>query len=138
MSDFVLDCSMTMAWCHKEEVTPRTEAVLASLNTKEAVVPNHWWLEVANVLATWERRRRINDDQIARFLDFLSGLPIVVDDRTAEMALGETFALARRWGLTAYDAAYLELARREGCPLASLDEPLNKAAVGLGIALYQG
>ena len=55
MSEFVLDCSMTMAWCHRQEATPHTDAVLASLKASEAVVPNHWPLEVANVLATWER-----------------------------------------------------------------------------------
>ncbi|MEN6451767.1 MAG: type II toxin-antitoxin system VapC family toxin [Thermoguttaceae bacterium] len=138
MSDFILDCSMTMAWCHREETSPRTNAVLACLMTKEALVPNHWWLEVANVLATWERRGRIDGGQITRLLDFLNGLPIVVDDRTAEAALGETLSLALKWRLSTYDAAYLELALREGIPLASLDEALKRAAAEMGIALFQG
>ena len=37
-------------------------------------------------------------------------------------------ALARRRGLAVYDAAYLELARREGAPLATLDTALATAA----------
>ena len=56
MSRFVLDCSMAMAWYLEDEASPRADAVLASLEDQEAVVPNHWPLEVANVLATCERK----------------------------------------------------------------------------------
>jgi predicted nucleic acid-binding protein len=38
--------------------------------------------------------------------------------------------------LSAYDAAYLELAMREGLPLATLDERLNNAATVSGIAIF--
>ena len=68
----------------------------------------------------------------------LDGLPIVIDDQTAKNAFGEMLTLARTHRLTAYDAAYLELALRTGCPLASLDAPLNETAAGLGIALFEG
>ena len=138
MTDFVLDCSMTMAWCFEDEATPRTKAVLASLQAQAAVVPSHWPLEVANALTNSERRGRIVASEIGPFLEILGDLPISIDDQTAENALGETLTLARTWRLSAYDAAYLELALREGCPLASLDAPLNEAAAGLGIAIFQG
>jgi predicted nucleic acid-binding protein len=36
-----------------------------------------------------------------------------------------------------YDAAYLDLALREGSQLASLDAALQKAAVKSGVALFQ-
>jgi predicted nucleic acid-binding protein len=138
VSRFVLDCSMTMAWCFEDETTPRTDAVLATIEFGEAVVPAHWRLEVANALVVAERRKRVLPARVREFANFVSRLPIDIDDETAEKALGDTLALARKCGLTAYDAAYLELAMREGCPLASLDEPLNEAAAGLGVALYQG
>ena len=56
----------------------------------------------------------------------------------ASKAFGDILTLARTHRLTAYDAAYLELALRTGCPLASLDDPLNGIAAGLGIALFTG
>jgi predicted nucleic acid-binding protein len=43
--------------------------------------------------------------------------------------------LARTYHLSAYDAAYLELAIREGLPLATLDDDLHRAAAGAGVAL---
>lgn len=138
MTRFVLDCSMTMSWCLQDETSLRADAVLVTLEAQEAVVPSHWPLEVANVLAVCERRGRVTAARIAEFLSFLGSLPIAVDDRTAENAFGEVLTLARRHRLTAYDAAYLELALRKGCPLASLDDSLNGVAAGLGIALFTG
>ena len=138
MNRFILDCSVTMTWCFEDETTSRTEALLVGLKSQGAMVPGHWSLEVANALANAERRKRITPEKIARFLANLNDLPIEIDGQTATRALGEVLALARTHRLSAYDAAYLELALRKGCPLASLDEPLNEAATGLGIALFNG
>lgn len=138
MTRFVLDCSVTMAWCFEDETDPRAPSVLAALAVHEALVPGHWPLEVANVLAGAERRGRTTAARIARFMDILDRLPIIIDDQTAKKALGDVFMLARAHQLTAYDAAYLELALRTGCPLASLDASLNKTAARLGVALFEG
>ena len=133
MNRFVLDCSMTMAWCFEDEADPRADAVLASLATQEAVVPSLWPLEVANVLATCERRGRITSAEIAQFLQMLGNLPIIVDSETAKRAFGEVLSLARTEQLSAYDAAYLELALREGCPLSTLDGTLAASSNRLGV-----
>jgi len=138
MSRFVLDCSVTIPWCLEDETNPRSDVVLECLDTQEAVVPTHWSLEVANALVVCERRKRVTPARISEFLGFLNGLPIVADNHTFTKAFGEILMLARTWRLSAYDAAYLELAMREACPLASLDASLNKAATGLGIVLFQG
>ena len=138
MTRFVLDCSTTMAWCLQDEARPVADAVLATLETDEAVVPNHWPLEVANVLAVCERRERVTAERIMEFVGFLAALPIVIDDWTAKNAFGDVLTLARTHGLSTYDAAYLELALRTGCPLASLDGPLNKTAAELGIVIFEG
>jgi predicted nucleic acid-binding protein len=97
-----------------------------------------WPLEVANVLAVCERRRRIGAADIVAFVNMLRKYPIVIDEQTATRAWGDVLTLARTQRLSAYDASYLELALRTGCPLASLDAPLNKSAVELGIALFDG
>ena len=138
MTRFVLDCSMTMAWCFADEAELRTRSVLASLNVDEAIVPGIWPLEVANVLAVCERRNRLSAAKVAAFVGMLTEYPITVDEQTAKKAFGEVLSLARFHRLTAYDAAYLELALRTGCPLASLDADLNTSATGLGIALFDG
>jgi predicted nucleic acid-binding protein len=138
MNRYVLDCSVTMAWCFADENDPRAQFALTALEVQEAIVPCHWPLEVANVLTTAERKKRIAPERIPVFIGILNRLPIVVDEHTAEKAFVDVLALARAYRLSAYDAAYLELALRTGCPLASLDASLNKAAVSLGIVLFEG
>jgi predicted nucleic acid-binding protein len=138
MTRFVLDCSMTMAWCFRDEGGSRPQSVFSSFETFAAIVPGIWALEVANVLVACERRNRLSAADVATFLNMLKKYPIDVDEDTATNAFGEVLSLARTHRLTAYDAAYLELALRTGCPLASLDLELNAAATGLGIALFNG
>jgi predicted nucleic acid-binding protein len=82
-----------------------------------------------------ERTKRLRPAETSRFLALVGELEVEVDAQTATQALGETLALARRHALSAYDAAYLELAIRESLPLATLDEALKRAARRCGVAL---
>ena len=136
MTRFVLDASVTVAWCFEDETTAYTETVLDLLaGGSEALAPALWPYEVANGLAVAERRKRTTWAKITRFLERLIGLPIsvVADDRT--QVFGRVLPTARQQGLAVNDAAYLELALREALPLATLDADLRKAAQGLGIKI---
>jgi len=133
---FVLDCSVTMAWCFDDEATPYTDGVRDSLAELRAVVPSLWPLEVANAAVVGERRKRLDEARSRRFIVLLEALPIVVDDETAARAFRDVIHLARAYQLSAYDAAYLELAVRRGLPLACLDGKLKAAAASAGVALF--
>jgi predicted nucleic acid-binding protein len=133
---FVLDCSVTMAWCFDDEGTPYTSGVRDRLAETQAIVPALWPVEVANATMVGERRKRLDEARVARFLSLLSSLPIVVDDETASRAWADTMHLARAHGLSVYDATYLELAMRRGLPLACLDGKLRTAATAVGVPLY--
>lgn len=133
---FVVDASVTLAWCFEDEATPQTEAILDRLSDDTAVVPSLWELEVSNVLLLGERRGRLTESQSARFVALLAQLPILVDTASADM--GAVLATGRRHVLTAYDAAYLVLAEREGVPLATLDAGLRAAAQAAGVAVIAG
>lgn len=135
---FVLDCSVTMAWCFVDEATPDTDRIRDTLADVRAVVPSLWPIEVANATIVGERRKRLDEARSGRFLSLLGGLPIVVDDRTVTQAWAETRHLARAHNLSAYDATYLELAIRRGLPLACLDGKLKTAAQAVGVPLYTG
>ena len=115
---FVLDCSVAISWCLPDESNAYADAVLILLSADtEAVVPSIWWLEIVNVLLVAERRRRTTEVQTAEALAVL--------------------ALAREYNLAAYDAAYLELARREGLLLATIDNRLSAAARDCGVFLEE-
>jgi predicted nucleic acid-binding protein len=135
MSRLVLDSSIAAAWFFEDETSDLAEYVLDSLAAQQAVVPSIWPLEMANVLVLAERSKRVTTAKTAQFLARLADLPIVLDHRDADQAFNGVLGLARLYGLTAYDAAYLELTLRESLPLATDDRPLRKAAAKAGVAL---
>lgn len=135
MSACVLDGSVALSWVLPDETAEPAAALLERIVEQQAVVPNLWHLEVANVLRAAERRGRITTAERARALAILASLPISVDARTAGLAFNAISDLATQYDLTVYDAAYLELALRTGLPLASLDRALRAAAIAAGVAL---
>ncbi|CAA9562818.1 Death on curing protein, Doc toxin [uncultured Synechococcales cyanobacterium] len=136
MTGFVLDCSVAMSWCFEDEASAYADLVLDALKGTQAVVPSLWPLEVANVLSVAERRSCLSASQLTRAITLLQALPIRVDTLTAQQALGATLSLAREHSLSAYDAAYLEVAMREGLPLATADVQLLKVIKACGIPVY--
>ncbi len=132
MMRFVLDCSVTMAWCFSDEADDYADALLDSLAKAKAVVPSLWPLEVANVLLVAERRHRLTAAQSMHFLDLLAALPILVDKDTGDHAWSTSLSLAREHNLSSYDSTYLDLAMRSGLPLATTDERLVKTARRVG------
>jgi predicted nucleic acid-binding protein len=133
---FVLDASVAVAWCFVDESTRFTEDVLDLLSAgAEAVVPAVWPLEVANALLVAERRKRLTIAQVTGQLQRIGGLPILVMPIGAAYAFEKVPPVARQQTLSAYDAAYLQLALREALPLATLDEELKRAAKANGITL---
>lgn len=134
---FVLDCSLTLAWFFEDESNAYAQAVEYSLTRVSALVPSLWALEVANALLMGERRKRTTEAKVTSFLGLLKLLPIAADDETAIQAWQESMHLARAQQLSVYDAAYLELALRQGLPLATLDEKLRRAADAIGILAFE-
>lgn len=131
---FVLDVSVTAAWAFSDETNRDADFALGLLSSDQALVPPLWWFEIRNVMIVNERRRRLTEIKTAVFLQKLAQLPITVEPLPEGQ---ETMNLARRHNLTVYDAAYLELAKRTGSPLATLDQELGRAAFKEGISLVQ-
>ena len=129
----ILDCSIVMAWCFNDESTPGTNQIQDRMANEAAVVPGLWYLEITNVLAMAEKRKRITPQGSQQFLQLLSILDIQVDDDAPRRAFNHLLPLCRTHGLTSYDAAYLDLSIRRQIPLATLDDALRKAATTLGL-----
>jgi predicted nucleic acid-binding protein len=127
---FVLDSSVALAWLLQDEAHEHTDALADRLEQENAHVPSIWPLEVGNALLSALRRKRISERDFDNCISALLALPIEVD-ATAEVA--GVLLIARRFGLTSYDAAYLELAQRRSLPLATLDEKLRQACKALKI-----
>lgn len=132
----IIDSSVAIAWCFPDEQDDYSQSVLDALAVVPAFVPDLWHLEVANTLLVGERRKRSTQADTGTWLNFLDGLPITVDDKTRSQTFDHTVNLARSHRLSAYDAAYLELAMRRGLPLATLDDKLRTAALAVGVRLH--
>jgi predicted nucleic acid-binding protein len=132
-----MDASVTLSWCFEDEATPYSESVLDRLKETEAVVPAIWPLEVANALVTAERRQRLAEAQTTRLVQLLGALPISIDTDGLRQALGSILSLGREHDLSTYDASYLELAMRQGLPLATQDQGLRQAAARAGVTLVE-
>jgi predicted nucleic acid-binding protein len=125
----VLDASLAVSWCIQDEQTEETEEILDSFaGGFRALVPALWLWEVNNILLVAERRGRLTYAKRKQQIAILRSLPIEIDEDAAEHTWSDTNSLARTYGLTVYDASYLELALRLGIPLGSLDSELRTAA----------
>jgi predicted nucleic acid-binding protein len=126
--DFVIDTSVVMSWCFKDETNRYADGILDLLEEATALVPSIWPLEVGNVLLVAERRKRLSEADSMRLITLLSELPIIVEQEPPERLIHEILTLAREHKLSSYDASYLDLAMRKGLSLATIDKNLIAAA----------
>lgn len=130
---FVVDSSVAVAWLLPDEQGSVADALADRLAEGVAVAPALLLLEVGNALLMAQRRRRLTEREVDKLLGALMALPISLDSGSPDESLARIMALARKLGLTTYDAAYVELAQRLRLPLATLDTRLAEGARKTGI-----
>jgi predicted nucleic acid-binding protein len=128
---FVVDASVTLPWFLEDERTAFTDSLLDAIDRVDYWAPSVWCLELPNALLAAERKRRIDRDRRLEAVHQASRLRIRIDTGSPDMRA--ISALAERRGLSTYDAAYLELAVREGFGLITLDRVLAQAADAEGV-----
>lgn len=130
---FVIDNSVVSGWFLESQTTPYGDAIGQRLETDQALVPPLWELEFTNVLRTACVRQRMTAQAAQAVISHVGMLPISVDREP--VLPSQLLALALRFGLTTYDAAYLELALRLQIPIATVDAALRDAALASGVGL---
>ena len=122
----VLDASAAIALIRIEAHGPSIAALINSHSAASGrlLVPDHFWLEITNVLI---RRHHASGEQAIVALQSMDELQIEsihLDRPQLLLAID----LQLRSGLSAYDAAYLALAQAEDARLLTLDARLAEAA----------
>jgi predicted nucleic acid-binding protein len=130
---FVVDCSVAARWLLPDEATPYTESVFDLLAEQDAIVPLLFVSEFANVFLKLVRQRKLSMELGLGAVQKFSALGLEVDRSTPDPE--RIFTLADQYGLSAYDATYLELALRRGIALACWDRGLKTAAQTAGLYL---
>ena len=131
----VLDSSVALAWVYLDETTAAIVRVFERIKQDGAWIPVLWRWEIANALQMNARRGRHDADFRDAALSNLAWFPIKVDMQAEPEAWLGALRLSEKYGLTVYDAAYLEIAQRRSIPLATLDRQLRAAGEGEGIEL---
>ncbi len=139
MKRFVLDASVALRWLLDDPASPYAERVKQLLiKGARATVPAMWHLEMSNGLAGAERRSIISPANIDQALLHIEQIVSQrVDTSSAFVSARQSLATARAFKLSADDAVYLDLARHERLPLATLDERLRAAAAPAGVELLR-
>jgi predicted nucleic acid-binding protein len=93
---------------------------------------------MANGFAVAERRRVLGAADVSQGLIHMEQLLIYAIETSAEfVSMRQALALARSFQLSAYDAVYLDTARREELQLATLYQPLRAAAARAGVEPFR-
>ena len=124
MTGIVVDASVALAWFFPDEASEYADGVLVALAGRTVIVPAVW-------------RKRVKQPDVRRFVELLGGLTIVEQSQTVADTVSNVLPLAREYDLSAYDAAYLDVAVRQKAPLATLDSALQKAGRSAGIKIFK-
>ncbi len=136
--EVVLDSSVALAWALPDEASSRADRFLGSASRESVFwVPALWWYEVANALLVAQRRRRLSEAGRVRVVELYGLLPIQTDSALDMNTMWRFHVLAGEYELSAYDAAYLELAQRRGLRIVTFDQRLMRAARRAGVKLVQ-
>jgi len=133
---WIMDCSIAAALGLPDESSAVADAFLLQMSNNETWVPSLWWHEIGNVLASAKRRERISDNDVSGLIILYGGLPIRTDNASGSDFMGRIHRLSISYELSAYDAAYLELAERKQAGLATLDKKLLHAAKQCGVESF--
>jgi predicted nucleic acid-binding protein len=131
---FVVDSSIALGAFFEDEQDEYSLRVWRTLADVQAFVPALWHLEMGNILSRALRGGRITQAQLdeswAR-LDVvgLQVLPASGDARHWTQRAAD-------WGLSAYDACYLDAALQQRVALATKDKLLADTARRIGVPLY--
>ena len=135
MKRFVLDASVALAWFVDNPVPAYAIRIKEALrHGSGAVVPALWHLEMANGFAVAERRGILSATDASQSVYAVERLLAhAIDSTTDFVSIRQALATARTFQLSAFDAVYLDTARRERLPLATLDRRLLAAAGQAGV-----
>lgn len=136
--NFVIDTSIIIAHLLDDEESAIADAVIASLHQYKPIAPSFLSLEISNILLVAEKRCRIHSAKRPQLIEIINGFEITEEVYSQERVFSRVLPMAACHGLTAYDAAYLELATRLSIPLATLDKKLRAAAQVQGVSIFDG
>jgi len=133
---YVIDCSFSAALFLPDEKSVEVrEFFIKHEKENNITIPLLWWYETNNVLNTAIKRKRLKREDAEAVLRLFGKLALETDTAFGDGYTQDLLSLAQSYGLSSYDAVYLELAVRKKAMLMSLDMVLLSAAKKCGIKI---
>ena len=131
---YVFDSSFVGALIIPDEKNPIVGRLRTSIEEDEDIfVPQLLWYEISNIFRSLTLRKRYSFGDVLQFFPLLTAIRLTTDFETGAAYSEKILRLCNDYSLSAYDAAYLELAGRKKAVLCTLDENLRKAAKKYGV-----
>ncbi|MCI0470461.1 MAG: type II toxin-antitoxin system VapC family toxin [Candidatus Aminicenantes bacterium] len=135
---WVVDCSFTAALFLPDEYSTKVRFFFEKLKDDDNLwVPGLWWYELTNVLVISTRRNRLTHMDTEKILSLINQIDFKTDNLADNLYSREIYEIAQLYDLSGYDAAYLELAIRKNCNLASFDKKLVESAQKAGVKTFR-
>lgn len=131
---FILDCSVAMTWCFKDQASEYADNVLKSMKNEQAFVPFLWDLEVANVIYLANKKNKCSEADQLYYIELFNSLNI--KRLRVDVSIDHLVVISKKYNLTSYDACYFHLSMSHNMPIATLDIDLQKAILKAGGKLY--
>ena len=130
----IVDGSAILAYALPDEDDTYASSVIDELSRTEGQVPTVFWYEIWNALyVNISKRKRITLADANDYLSILDELQLTVASPPEHFSL---LPLCIEHGLTSYDASYVELAKRDNSPLATLDEKVKSVCRDIGVPVF--
>jgi predicted nucleic acid-binding protein len=135
---YVYDASFIAATVIPDEKNPRVEKLHESISENEEIyIPQLLWYEITNIFKNLTRRKRYTYEEVLTFFPRINAIRLTIDYETGIAYSQKLLHLCNDYNLSAYDAAYLELAGRKKAVLCTMDDRLIAAAAQCGVAVLE-
>ncbi|GHU12842.1 hypothetical protein FACS1894161_1910 [Spirochaetia bacterium] len=129
--EMILDASAIMAIIVKE---PEREKVIELTKGVKIVSPNMVSYEIANGLTKMMKKKVIEKERMLNAFEYYKRTPI----KQIEINIEKALEIAWNYKIYAYDACYLESAKRLGLPLLTFDDNMARVGKEVGISILGG
>ena len=135
---YVFDSSFIGALIIPDEKNPLVDKLYEKIDDKDEIyVPHLLYYEIANLFNMLSRRRRFTINEVMQFFPRYAAFQLIYDSETGINYSKKLLCICNDYNISAYDAAYLELAKRKKAILCTLDLGLQAAAKKCGILVLK-
>ncbi len=124
----VLDASAALKWQFEDEETTNAATILLNDFVEgkiDLIAPTLFPYEIVSAVNVAVNRKRIREEAAYRAINYITSLGI--EFMSFDDLIEPTFRMARQYGLSPYDCAYLALAEKEKCDFFTGDKRLFNA-----------